>query len=108
MRNTNTKVIEIVKDKLVEAYQPETIYLFGSFAWGNPDEESDIDLLVIIEHSDEKPYRRARIGIEFLSGLKIPKDILVYTREEFENLAQDFSTLCHKVKKEGIKLYEAA
>jgi len=100
--------IETVKERLVKAYNPEVIYLFGSFAWGNPDEESDIDMLIIVQRSDEKPYRRARIGIASLSGLKIPKDIIVYTREEFETLAQDLSTLCHKIKKEGIKLYEAA
>jgi len=104
----NSKVIEIVKDRLVKVYNPEVIYLFGSFAWGCPDEHSDLDMLIIVKQSDEKPYRRARIGIKSLSGLKIPKDILVYTREEFKELSQDVSTLCHKIHKEGIKLYEAA
>ena len=105
---TDPELIETVKSRLINAYNPEMIYIFGSYAWGNPDEQSDIDILVVVEKSDEKPYKRPVKGIRSLRGMKIPKDIIVYTIKEFEELSSDVSSLCYKVKKEGIKLYEAA
>jgi predicted nucleotidyltransferase len=104
----NKEIIEIVKNKLIETYYPEEIYLFGSFAWGKADKDSDIDLLIVINKSEEKPYKRVIKGIRALRGLKIPKDIIVYTKEEFNKLSEDISTLCYKIKHEGIKLYGAA
>lgn len=102
------EIIETVKNRLVNTYNPRALYLFGSFAWGTPDEQSDLDLLVVIDSSDEKPYKRILKGIDALTGLRIAKDILVYTKDEFEELASDVSTLCYKIKQEGVKLYEAA
>ena len=101
-------IIEIVKNRLAEAYKPKVIYLFGSYAWGRADEQCDLDVLIVVDKSDEKPYKRPRKGMESLKGLKIAKDIIVYTSDEFEELAGDVSTLCYKIKMEGIKLYEAA
>jgi len=103
-----SQILETVKTKLAEAYKPKLIYLFGSYAWGRPDEQSDLDMLIIVEKSDEKSYKRPRKGLESLSGLKIAKDIIVYTSDEFEELSRDVTTLAHKIKAEGIKLYEAA
>lgn len=103
---TKAEIIETVKERLIKAYNPRTVYLFGSFAWGKPDEDSDLDLLVVVDKSDEKPYKRLFKGIDALTGLGIAKDILVYTRAEFEELASDVSTLCYKIKREGVKLYE--
>ncbi len=105
---TNAALIGAVKDRLIEAYKPKIIYLFGSLAWGDPDEQSDIDLLIVVKSSDEKSYKRSLRGIESLSGMKIAKDIIVYTEAEFEELSSDVSTLCYKISQEGIKLYEAA
>lgn len=104
----NVKLLDVVKERLVAVYEPRVIYLFGSSAWGIRDEQSDIDLVVIVDKSSEKPYKRAAKGIASLSGLKIPKDIMVYTTKEFDELAEDETTLCYKIKNEGIKLYEAA
>jgi predicted nucleotidyltransferase len=106
MTTANSDIINIIKERLINAYNPKTIYLFGSHAWGEPDVHSDFDLLVIIEKSDEKPYKRIIKGLHALRGLKIAKDILVYTTDEFERLASDISTLCYKIKNEGVRLYE--
>ena len=38
-------------------YDPDSIYLFGSRAWGEPREDSDYDLLVIVPESDERPIK---------------------------------------------------
>lgn len=103
----NRDILEIIKDRLIEIYSPIAIYLFGSRVWGIPDENSDFDILIIVEKSEEKPYERILKGLHALRGLMIAKDILVYTKDEFENLTSDVSSLCYKVKREGVKLYEA-
>jgi len=98
--------LKIVVDKLVNAYNPNAIYLFGSSAWGRVHQESDLDLLVVVNQSEEKIYKRPIKGIKALRGLKIAKDLIVYTVDEFNNLASNEASLFYKIKREGIKLYE--
>jgi predicted nucleotidyltransferase len=102
------ELIEEVKNRLVKTYNPVEIYLFGSYAWGSPDEESDLDLLVVVDKSDENPHKRGEIGADVLWDLKIPKDLLIYTKDEFMNRIVDPTTLCYKVQKEGRVLYARA
>lgn len=97
--------IEDITRRLVNAYSPKAIYLFGSYAWGLPNEQSDLDLLVIVESSDEPSYIRPRIGERALIGVLVSRDIIVYTADEFKMRASDVSTLCYKVKREGKLLY---
>lgn len=50
-------------------------------------------------------YERAVKGYRALRGMTIPKDILVFTKKEFEKSDQDVTTLCYKTKHEGKLLY---
>lgn len=95
---------EIIR-RLVDEFQPEKIYLFGSHAWGKPDAESDMDLLVIIEKSREKPIQRAVRAQRSLRGMKIPVDILVKTRKEFERYTSVKASLEAQIAREGKLLY---
>lgn len=104
---TKSQTIDALKDILVKTYHPSAIYLYGSHAWGKANEESDLDVLVVVDQSKEKPYRRSVRGVRALRGLKINEDIIVHTKQEFEELSRDVSTLCHKIKQEGTILYEA-
>jgi predicted nucleotidyltransferase len=47
------EIFSEIVDRLVTEFDPERIILFGSHAWGNPDEDSDIDLLVIVSETKE-------------------------------------------------------
>jgi predicted nucleotidyltransferase len=102
------KCINEVVHRLVNVYDPVKIYLFGSYAWGHPDEESDLDLIVIIDTSEEKRHRRSIPGFKALWDLDISKDLMVFTREEFEHYAKDATTLCHKVSAQGKIIYARA
>jgi uncharacterized protein len=97
--------IQEITNRLVKVYNPIEIYLFGSYAWGNPTEDSDLDLLVVVEDSDEKSHKRVIKGCEALWGMCISKDILVYTKQEFEERVNDITTLPYKIKKDGKVLY---
>ena len=104
---TSSQKIDTLKEVLVKTYHPSAIYLYGSHAWGKAGEESDMDVLVVVDQSKEKQYRRSVRGVRALRGLKINEDIIVHTKQKFEELSLDVSTLCHKIKKEGTILYEA-
>ena len=104
----NKKVIEEVKKRLVKVYDPLKIYIFGSYVWGNPTEDSDLDLLVVVEKSDEKSYRRPIAGHIALSGVDTPKDLIIYTEREFNQRTGDITTLCYKIKNEGKEIYARA
>ena len=101
----NNETIEEVKKRLVKAYNPVAIYLFGSYAWGSPTEDSDLDLLIVIDESNEKSYKRTMPAYDALFGMGISKDIIVYTKEEFEKISSNITTLGYKIKNEGELLY---
>ena len=101
----SSEMLEEVKSRLVDAYAPESIFLFGSYAWGVPGPDSDLDLLIVVESSEEKMPYRSLAGRRVLRGLKLAKDILVYTVKEFNELASDPSTLVSKINHHGKRLY---
>lgn len=98
------KINEAV-DCLVSVYSPLAIYLFGSYAWGNPNENSDLDFLVIVDKSEVMAYRRPVAGYHALFNLKVPTDLIVSTKEEFEERACKVPTLFYKIKNEGSLVY---
>lgn len=102
------ELLEEVKNRLVKTYNPVAIYLFGSYAWGTPNEDSDLDLLIVVDKSQEKPFERPLPGYDALFGLGIAKDLVIYTSDEFTERSNNVTTLCYKIKKEGELLYARA
>lgn len=99
------KTIKEVIRRLVDVYHPEEIYLFGSYAWGHPTDDSDLDLLVVVEKSEEKIYARPVAGFLALFGLNISKDLIVSTRDEFLKNSADKTSLYFKIKRDGKRIY---
>jgi len=93
--------------RLVAAFQPERIYLFGSLARGDEGPDSDYDLLVVVSASDEPGYRRAQHAQEALWGVWTAADVLVLTRDEFERQRASACSLASTVVAEGTPLYAA-
>lgn len=99
------KHLSLVVTRLVETYKPLAIYLFGSYAWGQPTDASDVDMFIVVDKSDEPSYRRPVKGYHALFGLNIDTEIVVKTRSEFEATASDVTTLAYKIKREGKLVY---
>jgi uncharacterized protein len=78
------KTISNIVYRIATNINPDKIFLFGSYATGLANEDSDIDLLVIKETSEPKFKRSIEIQ-RLLIGSKLPVDIVVYTNDEFEN-----------------------
>lgn len=77
---TNDRISAITR-KITECFNPEKIILFGSYAWGKPDRDSDLDLFVVMESRD-RPIKRAASIRSVLRDIYVPMDILVRTPEE--------------------------
>jgi predicted nucleotidyltransferase len=98
-------LLDTVTRRLVAEFGPEQIWLFGSYAWGNPRDDSDLDLLVVIPQSDESPVRRAQRAHHCLRGLGVAKDVLVKTRAEWERFRRVPSSLEALIQAEGRRVY---
>ena len=105
MKQLPNHLLAQITQKLVVNLHPEQIILFGSYAYGEPTEDSDVDLLVIVTQSDEPRYRRSRQAYRVLRGIGISKDILVMTRAEVERKANVPSSLINQVLSQGKVLY---
>lgn len=97
--------IQEITPRLVAEFAPEQIILFGSHAWGHPDENSDLDLLVVVSESDQPPPRRAARAYRCLREVPVPLDILVKTRKEVERTRHVPASLIHDVLERGQVLY---
>jgi len=97
---------EVVR-RLVDAYEPEQIYLFGSVARGDAGADSDYDLLVVVQDSAQPERRRSRLAYEALRGTGIAADVLVCTRSYFENRRSLKASLPGTVIREGRLLHAA-
>jgi len=84
----------------------ESIYLFGSYAYGTPNKDSDLDLYVVFK--DELPMREldaiTAISRAIRPVKKMPMDILGLKQNRFHD-RKLYATLERKIAREGIKLY---
>lgn len=102
----NPKLQEVLR-RLVAAYAPERIYLFGSHARGDAKPDSDYDLLLVVP--DEASAERQRSGMAYdrLWGTKTPVDVIVCTRSQFESRIHIPASLPATVLREGRLLHAA-
>jgi predicted nucleotidyltransferase len=105
-------------DQLLEALKqsnPYRIILFGSYAKGTANENSDIDMMVILDNNDvAKNYEERLQKKLYINKLvrkinyKIPLDILVYSREEYRIVKNCGNYFIDEIEKTGKILYEKA
>jgi len=98
-------LLRTVTQRLVAEFQPDQVWLYGSHAWGNPHDDSDVDLLVVVPHSDETPIRRSQRAHRCLRGLRMPKDVLVETRQEVDRVKELKTSLENTILSRGRRLY---
>lgn len=99
--------LDEVLRRLVDAYRPETIYLFGSYARGDAGPDSDYDIMVVVPDDAAPERRRSRLAYERLWGTGIAADVLVWTRTRFDSRLPLRASLPATVMREGRLLYAA-
>jgi len=91
--------------RLIEAYHPERVYLFGSVARGDAGPDSDYDLLVVVPDNAPPERRRSRLAYEALRGTGTAADVLVCTTSYFEQRRLLKASLPCTVLREGRLLH---
>ncbi|SFQ15340.1 nucleotidyltransferase domain-containing protein [Caldicoprobacter faecalis] len=106
LANVRQQIDKIIAD-INKVAPVEKIYLFGSYAYGKPTEDSDIDLCVIVK---ENPIRKRDlmklIRKSIVNVADVPIDILVYFKDEFDARSKLNSTIEYKIVREGECIYE--
>jgi len=102
----SNKIKEVVS-RIATKFNPEKIILFGSHANGTPNNDSDLDLL-IVQETDLPMHQR---GFEIRMSLRstmIPMDILIYTKDEFNSEKDNNFSFLNSAMKNSKVLYERA
>jgi uncharacterized protein len=96
--------IRDVSERIAQQFAPDRIILFGSYAYGSPNEGSDVDLLVVMPF-EGKPYRKAaEIAAAVHAGF--PLDILARRPDDVERRYREADPLIREVLDRGRVLYD--
>ena len=97
---TQNIIDEIIK-KIFLKFNPKMVYIFGSFAYGNPHEDSDLDLLIIKDEIQNKIKEQIEIEKELLSK-DYSVDILLYSENEYNQKLKEGWKIFEDINTKGI------
>ena len=109
MLDATEPIIQEMVRVIVSAIHPEQVILFGSRATGSEQVDSDVDLLIVEPEPFGKHRSRKKEMVklyDLLSVFSLPKDILVFSKEEVEFWKPAVNHVIHHALKEGRILYE--
>lgn len=94
-----------LSERIAQEFQPDRIILFGSYAYGRPTIDSDVDLLVVMPFKGKS----ARKALEIINRVdpKFPIDLLVRTPEQVRKRIADNDFFMREIFERGRILYEA-
>jgi predicted nucleotidyltransferase len=101
---SRAKISDIV-DKIAKNYRPDRILLFGSYANGTANEDSDLDFIIIKQTGTPK-HKRGREVRRFLLGSMVPIDLKIYTPNEFSTESNSDHSFLNSAIKGSKVLYE--
>jgi predicted nucleotidyltransferase len=99
--------LRLVVERLIEAYRPERIYLFGSVARGDAGPDSDYDLLVVVADDAPADRQRSLLACEVLWDVRVAVDVVVWRESAFTRRSRVPASLPATVLREGRLLHAA-
>jgi uncharacterized protein len=96
--------IQEFSQQIAEKFQPDRIILFGSYAYGQPTEDSDVDLLVILPFEDLPVYKAVEIRRQVRPPF--PLDLMARTSEQIQQRLDMGDFFIHDIINKGRILYE--
>ena len=99
------EIILKIVEKIIKEYQPKKVILFGSYAYGEPTEDSDLDILIVTERrlNLEEAYKMRG---KFLRDFSTPVQLICVSDEEFAETKDVIGGITYPASKYGEKLYE--
>lgn len=98
------KEIKKITNQIVKKYKPEKIILFGSYAWGKPTENSDVDLFII--KKTDKKFGSRLFDVARVINSEMGTDALVYTPKEWEDGLEKKYYFFKEINDKGKLIYE--
>lgn len=95
--------IQEITNKIAREFKPEKIILFGSYAWGKPTKDSDVDLFIV--KKTKKPRLNRQLEVRRLINGEIAADILVYTPKETQKRIEMRDFFINDILTKGKTLY---
>jgi predicted nucleotidyltransferase len=99
------RIILKMVEKIASEYQPKKVILFGSYAYGEPTEDSDIDILIVTQRR-LKPEETYKIRRELLRDFSVPVQLICVSEEEFTETKDVIGGITYPASKYGEILYE--
>ena len=99
-----TQIKQQIVDALV-SLNPEKIILFGSYAYGTPTEDSDLDICVIEKDYENKLTETMKIR-KLLSGIRISKDVLIQNLDEYNFYKNEINSVFYDIDTKGDVLWQ--
>jgi predicted nucleotidyltransferase len=100
------RTLSALVERLVAAFDPEAIYLFGSRARGDATPHSDFDLMVITSSDDDEAEFDLAKAYAPVQGLGIACEIIPCSRRAFKREKRTPTGICRTVAEEGRLIYE--
>jgi predicted nucleotidyltransferase len=97
--------IQAFVDEVVQQFHPKRVVLFGSYAYGKPTEDSDVDLLVIMPHKEHSAVQAAEILKRIRHGF--PLDLIVRSPQTIRKRLNMDDFFITEILERGETLYEA-
>jgi predicted nucleotidyltransferase len=97
-------IVELA-ERIVQQFHPERIILFGSYAYGRPTADSDVDLLVILPFEGHPARKAAEIRTSIRAPF--PMDLLVRTPQQVQRRVEQGDFFMREIMEKGKVLYEA-
>ena len=94
---------EIVQ-RIVTAMNPLKIVLFGSYAYGVPDQDSDLDLVIIKEQVESKTRESVAVW-KLLADIPLAKDILLVSQAEYDFYKHEAGSVFRTINEKGVEIY---
>jgi predicted nucleotidyltransferase len=95
------EMIEKIIRKIRKQFKPQRIILFGSYAWGKPSDDSDIDIFLIMESNLRRDVRAYQVQ-KIFSDRTFPLDIIVYTPEEVNQSLKRGTLFIKEILERGV------
>ena len=96
--------IQDITTKIINSVHPEKIILFGSYAWGEPTKDSDLDLFIIMK-SNVRPIKRAATIRKACRDGYVPMDLIVRTPDEVQKRLDMGDPFIKRILNEGKMVY---
>ncbi len=105
--DATTELLDTIIDRLNTVVSPARVIVFGSVAAGTATQDSDIDLLVLLDDVDDARLESVRLR-RALRGVGVPLDVVVMRTDRFEETKHVVGGIAYPANKYGRVIYETA